>query len=228
MKHFILKFYAMLLISVAIPSNAEAWMCQYVQAISGDTIVVDCRGEQIIVRLYGIDAPDLGMKYHEHSRAILDKIMTTKQTYVVGQSASKKFKDQYGRHVALVYKDGICINEEMVKQGYAFVYEGNCAISLCNEWKSAEVGAEFYHWGLWTLVDEKPWDFRAKRAHLAQKDRGYFEDIYYYTAIDDSTKQPTVVASDTDLPRPKFYIQPEPEKAAPRYYYEETRRLAVW
>jgi endonuclease YncB( thermonuclease family) len=81
--------------------------------IDGDTFKLS-NGET--VRLIGIDAPELSQPGGEESRQylahlILDKGITLKKGY--------EDRDKYNRLLRYVYSGNTCINEEMIKQGYA-------------------------------------------------------------------------------------------------------------
>jgi endonuclease YncB( thermonuclease family) len=81
--------------------------------IDGDTFRL-VTGEK--VRLIGIDAPELsrpgGVLSREYlAHLLLGKPITLKRGY--------KDKDNYNRLLRFVYVNDLCINEEMIRQGYA-------------------------------------------------------------------------------------------------------------
>ena len=196
--------------------NARAqWMCDYVKALSGDTFIVNCEGNEDVVRVYGIDAPDTGQIWYESSKKYIDDIMKTKNTYVVMQNTQKNKKDRYGRIQAWVFKDGVCINEKMIESGMAFVYDDECKIDKCSKWKELERVAINRNIGLWFLgADEKPWEFRKNIRHLANKNRGYFEDILYVKegdemiAYETNRPEPKAVSVDVEIPPPPVEYVP--------------------
>jgi micrococcal nuclease len=81
--------------------------------IDGDTFRLET-GEK--VRLIGIDAPELSQPGGEKSREYLIKLVLNK-----GVTLEKGYedRDKYSRLLRFVYIDDVCINEEMIKQGYA-------------------------------------------------------------------------------------------------------------
>lgn len=100
------------------------------EVIDGDTadLIVD-KGfheyAQIRVRFNGIDAPEsYGVKASDagrRSKAYLKERLTGKAVIV------QTFKDKtekYGRYLADIYLDGICINDELVEMGFAKPYDG--------------------------------------------------------------------------------------------------------
>ncbi|MBU7047759.1 MAG: thermonuclease family protein [Theionarchaea archaeon] len=81
--------------------------------IDGDTFKLET-GET--VRLIGIDAPELSQPGGEESREYLAHLILNK-----GVTLEKGYedRDKYSRLLRFVYIDDVCINEEMIKQGYA-------------------------------------------------------------------------------------------------------------
>jgi micrococcal nuclease len=103
------------------------------RAVDGDTLVLES-GER--VRLIGIDTPELheSNKLYRDSQRTGQDIRTIKElgrrayeftkNLVEGKRVSLEFDvekhDKYGRLLAYVYlKDGIFVNAEIVRQGYA-------------------------------------------------------------------------------------------------------------
>ena len=225
MNKLVLKMIVVLMILCFSPASAFCWMCRYVKAISGDTVIIGCDDNEFIVRLYGIDAPDIGSIDHEKSRNHLDEIMRSNQTYVVGQPTSRQRTDRYGRHVAILYKDNICVNERMVADGMAFVYPGECNSPKCTQWKQLEKIAADNRSGIWFLGgDEKPWLERQKNADLAQNDSGYFEDVYYFT---EEKKDITIVLKNKKIIHPKVVVATETELPKQRFFIEQPRVVKV-
>lgn len=83
-----------------------------VEVVDGDTFFIQNRQP---IRLYGVNAPEIGNCYSEESKNELTKMILGKEVRLTGLQA-----DRYGRVVADVYlKDGRYINLHMVKGGYA-------------------------------------------------------------------------------------------------------------
>lgn len=86
------------------------------KVIDGDTIDVGGVGR---IRLVGIDTPERGQPgYEEATNYVKDKCLG-KTVYLDIDNAEPK--DKYGRTLAIVYVDGININQELLKLGYAKV-----------------------------------------------------------------------------------------------------------
>jgi endonuclease YncB( thermonuclease family) len=90
--------------------------------IDGDTAVL---ADGVIVRLLGIDAPELRGGHQEHcpgtmASAALREMIEGKEIWL-GYDAPKN--DRYGRTLAFIYlSDGTNTNLEMVRLGYARAY----------------------------------------------------------------------------------------------------------
>jgi micrococcal nuclease len=112
--------------------------------IDGDTFRLET-GQK--VRLIGIDAPELlqpgGDKSREYlAHLILGKNITLEKGY--------QDRDKYSRLLRFVYIDDVCINEEMIRQGYA---EARYLFSddLVREYYiQLEIEAETAKAGLWS------------------------------------------------------------------------------
>lgn len=112
------------LIMLACPAPDWAWAQQaavlhgtVMRVIDGDTLVVRLPGDPIRVRLHAVDAPEMNQPGGlEAKRALLDMVHNrTVQLRPVKQ-------DRYERLVAVVYRDALEINQEMVRQGHAWAY----------------------------------------------------------------------------------------------------------
>jgi len=92
--------------------------------IDGDTLVIS-GGQK--VRLLGIDTPELHhpdrpvQKYAKEAKEYLEKRVKGKNC-TFEYNINEKF-DKYGRLLAYVYVDKELVNSELVKKGYAYVYE---------------------------------------------------------------------------------------------------------
>ena len=129
-----------------------------IQVADGDTIVVHLgMGKTERVRLYGIDAPESRQKGGEDATAFA-KTMLLFQSVAL----SEIDRDQYGRSVALVrLEDGRIANEEMVREGHAWVYRNYCREAFCAKWYALEHRAKKEGRGLWRQTNPTPpWQWR--------------------------------------------------------------------
>jgi endonuclease YncB( thermonuclease family) len=126
------------------------------------------RGSQRI-RLFGIDAPELDQECRDGDGRL----------YACGQSARRALqdligsseiscdiveRDKYGRDVARCRKDGLEINREMVRLGWAIAYERHSIDYLV-----AEATARNARRGLWQGQFQTPEDFRAERREAVNR-----------------------------------------------------------
>lgn len=139
---------------------AKAKLTSAVQAgiTDGDTMRLVVDGVEIKVRLYGIDAPELSQAYGPEAAKALREMTTGRNLRI-----SITDTDRYGRKVAVIFADDICVNQEMVVAGYAWVYRQDCKLASCAKWIQYEAQALEAGRGLW--ADEQaipPWEWRHK------------------------------------------------------------------
>lgn len=125
-----------------------------VKISDGDTIVVlDKSKTQHRVRLFGIDAPELKQDYGRKAKDHLTALVATKLVKVVYFS-----KDKYKRILGIVFLNGIDINAQMVKDGFAWAF-----VKYSNRYIKEQDYAKENKIGLWNgrqII--APWDFRKK------------------------------------------------------------------
>jgi micrococcal nuclease len=110
------------------PDLATAPALAVVRVVDGDTIVVDRDGKEETVRLLGIDTPETKDPrkpvefFAREASDFTTNLLKAEQVYVVQEQPGAK--DKYGRTLAHVYRapDGLWVNLELVRQGYAQVY----------------------------------------------------------------------------------------------------------
>ena len=138
------------------------------QVKDGDTVVISPveGGSFFTCRLYGIDAPETshprfgqpGQSYGGEASRELKKLILA-QTVEVTLTGAKTYK----REVCLIKKDGIDINLEMVKRGYAWAYRQYLRRPYASEYIQAENDARAKRLGLWADANPTPpWEFRKK------------------------------------------------------------------
>jgi len=90
-----------------------------VKVIDGDTLDVLLKGEEIRIRLLGIDTPEKGEPLYKEAKERLAELASA----VVYVEADAEKKDRYGRYLFWLYsEDGQLINAELVKEGLADCY----------------------------------------------------------------------------------------------------------
>ena len=121
----------------------------------GDTLTLLVDREQVRVRLAQIDAPESDQSYGKKAKAALSALAFGKQARVEVVDI-----DRYGRTVGEVFVDGIDVNREMVREGYAWAYT---KYSHTAEIIELEDSARAANKGLWALPEsqrEPPWLWR--------------------------------------------------------------------
>ena len=112
-----------------------------VKVYDGDTITIAAKLPypqspvyRIAVRLNGIDTPEIkGQTQKEKDLA--KKIRDTLQTKLMNKIVQLKntSSEKYGRLLADVYLDDVCINTWMIEQGFAVAYSGGTKVRP-DEW----------------------------------------------------------------------------------------------
>ncbi len=123
--------------------------------VDGDSLYID----DVEIRLYGIDAPEKGQAFNKAAARFLRSFIKGKElTYTTIA------KDQYKRTLALVYANNINLQEELVKNGFAWVYPRYCKKNICNEWKKLQEQAKSQKKGLWQYKNPlSPWDWKYRK-----------------------------------------------------------------
>ena len=150
-----IRLLVFLFISVAIYPNLTTG--KVVRVIDGDSIHVKINDEQfLIVRLFGIDAPELDQRFGQRSKKYLS-------TLILNQVIQLQFLelDNYGRRLAIIFNDeGLNINLDLIETGHAWVYQNYFADP---KWLSLQRKAKEGRKGLWRKTSPiPPWVFRRK------------------------------------------------------------------
>jgi endonuclease YncB( thermonuclease family) len=149
-----------------------------VRIADGDSIEVvrevGGRSERLEIRLAGIDAPERGQPWGGKARAALSQRVFGKPVRINAVAT-----DRYGRTVAEVYADGVCVGCELLREGHAWVYRRYSHDPVLLE---LEAEARAAHRGLWSLPEAQqvpPWQWRvgAREAPAAAPPRLDAEDF---------------------------------------------------
>lgn len=144
------------------PGICLAWPGTVLSVHDGDTLTVAPGGDAgtpVVVRLYGVDAPEEDQPGGDASTAFLRSLLP------VGAAVEiiHYDMDRYGRTVALVVHDGHTVNGEMVRAGLAWVYPRYCKAKFCKRWTRRQKEARASGLGLWAESDPlPPWEWRRK------------------------------------------------------------------
>jgi micrococcal nuclease len=126
----------------------------------GDDITVSIDGRSEKVRLVGIDTPELQderPEYREAAEAAREFVRAALKGKTVTLEVDRRQGDRDGYARLLRYVilgDGTNFNEELVRKGYARVYN-RFAFTLKPEFKKAEAEAKDERLGIWNLAPGK-------------------------------------------------------------------------
>jgi micrococcal nuclease len=142
-----------------LPANATAWSGKVVGVSDGDNItVLSHDGEEKEIRLYGIECPEKGQGFGRKAKEITSALILGKIVEVEPVT-----QDRFGKTVALVYfgKRKMNLSEELVRDGFAWVFIWDCNRPECEEWRRLEQEARERKWGLWAQPSPvPPWESR--------------------------------------------------------------------
>jgi micrococcal nuclease len=144
------------IIFIAGTLHAQTITGKVVGVADGDTVTVLQNQNQYKIRLYGIDTPEKGQDFGNRAKQFTSDLIFGKEVRVI-----EKDVDRYGRVVGMIYIGNICVNEEIVREGLAWVYDYYCKDTVCPNWKQLEKQAQGARIGLWSHPDPiPPWDYR--------------------------------------------------------------------
>ena len=149
-----------LLVVVTVNCTASQTFTAYVsKTIDGDSIEIRHDKHSIQVRLWGIDTPEWKQPYSK-----VAKKFTNNSVYGKTVTVTVKDWDKYGRMVAVITtKDGMSLNEELVRRGLAWVHIYYCKEKICDKWKDLERRARNNRLGLWQEKSPTPpWVWKRK------------------------------------------------------------------
>jgi endonuclease YncB( thermonuclease family) len=122
----------------------------------GDTLRLRTETATIKVRLFGIDAPELGQPFSRASREKLSGLTFGRPVQLVIHG-----KDAYGRHLAeVLLEDGTNVNHEMVRAGMAYYFR---KYTRSKALENMEDEARRERRGVWSVDGMvPPWEYRKK------------------------------------------------------------------
>jgi micrococcal nuclease len=141
-------------------ATAAAWSGKVVGVIDGDSITVLHDRQPEKIRVWGIDCPEKGQAFGSKAKQATSLLVFGKIVEV-----ERVTTDRYGRTVALVRVGSTLVNEELLRQGLAWVYTRYCNQLLCEEWKRLEREARRAGRGFWLTPNPvPPWEFRSRES----------------------------------------------------------------
>jgi len=144
--------------------------------IDGDTIEIE-GGER--VRLICIDTPERGERHYREAKDYLEDLILNKEIKLVKDISER---DKYNRLLRYIYtKDGIFVNELIVRNGYAKAYLYKPDTTLCPEIQIAENIAKDLNRGIWA-------ENEVEESNLPDSPEDYICDSNFYNCVDFKTK----------------------------------------
>ncbi|MGB3309527.1 MAG: thermonuclease family protein [Nodosilinea sp.] len=125
----------------------------------GDTLRVQGQSGPVTIRVACIDAPESNQSFGAEASLRLRQLLST------GQPVEMRTieRDRYDRTVAEIYSGGQSVGLQLVREGYAVVYEqylDGCA-ATATDYRQAEAEARAARLNFWSQSNPTmPWDFR--------------------------------------------------------------------
>ena len=121
-----------------------------IRVIDGDTIEVLIDGSNKKIRMIGIDTPELKSKdcFALDAKIRLTDLIDGKEISLISDPTQDD-KDKYGRLLRYVYLDGLDINREMIRRGFAKEYTYNKAYINQVEYRNLQLEASIGDLGMW-------------------------------------------------------------------------------
>lgn len=130
-----------------------AFVGKVVSIHDGDTIAILQGKQQIKVRLFGIDAPELKQPYGKKSKQFLANLVAGEIVEV-----EENGKDRYKRTIGTIFLNDKDINAQMVANGYAWAYR-----KFSKKYAPQESRAKKQGLGLWRDKNPiPPWEWRKR------------------------------------------------------------------
>ncbi len=142
-----------LFLSLSTLCSAEEIAVNIIQVHDGDTITAIVDQKPIKIRLMHIDAPEKAQARGLDATYALKKLCINQIA-----TANIDSQDRYGRSLAVITIAGKNINQEMVRQGWAWWYS---KYSTDTTYKALQAAAKKNKLGLWADTETiPPWEFR--------------------------------------------------------------------
>lgn len=155
------KMAAVLIVLITISDFAYAASAIVIRVFNGDTLTIDAQGEEIRLRLFGIDAPESGQDGDVAATRFLRRLVLEHPVEI-----KVKETDQLKQIFAVVIREGkeSSINAAMLANGYAWVNPDQCKDDQCLKWNVIESRARKLKLGIWSDYNiVPPWEFRKRQ-----------------------------------------------------------------
>ena len=123
----------------------------------GDSLILDVDGQEVEIRLHGVDAPEWKQPHGDEAKRALKRLVLDRR---VGVNAI--IIDSYDRTVGIIFLRERNINLEMVQTGNAWWYRRYAGDDSALQ--QAEAQARDNQIGLWRQANPiPPWDWRRRQ-----------------------------------------------------------------
>lgn len=139
-------------------AQAEQFSSRIIAVLDGDTVLIRQGGGVKKIRLAGIDAPEKAQPFGEEASRSLAGMVLNRDVWVDTVAV-----DAYGRLVARLVVDGVDVNAEQLRRGYAWEYS---RFHADREGVALQREAQAARRGLWAVdgnVEPSQW----RRQHAA-------------------------------------------------------------
>jgi endonuclease YncB( thermonuclease family) len=99
-------------------SDRQGRLATVEYVLDGDSLEVNLDGHRQQVRLLGIDAPEKDQPFADSARHYLQSLCEGRQVRLIDHG-----RDKYERILAEVFVGDICLNQQLVRDGYAWCYD---------------------------------------------------------------------------------------------------------
>lgn len=152
-----LLFFLLTVILVGCDPATDRIVGEVVKVADGDTFTVKTiAGQQVKIRLYGIDAPERGQDFGSKSRQFLNDLCYGKEVTI-----EDKGIDQYGRTLGVAYIGDLNINEEMVRNGLAWYYNYSVDDARLESLEKEARGKKLNIWSMKNPIS--PYEYRKSK-----------------------------------------------------------------
>ena len=127
-----------------------------VRVVDGDTLKILKDGEEVTLRLIGINTPETvdprtTVQCFGYEASDKGKELLSGKRVRLEADPSQDTLDKYGRTLGYIYtEDGVMYNKWMIENGYAYEYTYRSAYKYQTEFKEAQQYAEDNELGLWS------------------------------------------------------------------------------
>lgn len=135
-----------------------------IKIVDGDTVWGVYKGKKIKIRFAEIDTPEMKQEYGWEAKECLQKLIESYKYEIEFKYQENDKFDKYNRSLGWLFHNNININYELVKLGYAWVYDKYVIEKNKKYLHQLQNNAKKNKLGLWKEENIlAPWDWRKKK-----------------------------------------------------------------